>query len=696
MMKNHTELTAIKGIGEKTANLFAKLHISDVGQLLEHYPRDYEQMDEPVLVSEMTSGRVCAVKAAVIGRPSVKKVRSLLITTVQAGDATGLFRIIFFGMPYLKAVLTPGSVHVFRGRCQIGEGRRGGHASSGLLCMEQPRIYKVSEYEGICGTLQPRYALTAGLTNQQIIKAVKGAFDMIGSGNPEEFLPDALRKKLGLVSYSKALRGIHAPGTQEELAAARRRLSFNEFLAFFLGLRRLRDLDQNRPVKDKLHRVPDTERLLKAIPFRLTGAQDRVWKEIESDMTGTAAMNRLVQGDVGSGKTILAFLALLMCAANGKQGCLMAPTEVLARQHYEALRDLAEEHQLCVRPVLLVGSNTAAERKKLYQSIANGEANVIVGTHALIQEKVTYKDLALVVTDEQHRFGVRQREMLADKGVGTHVLVMSATPIPRTLAIVLYGDLSVSVLDELPTGRMPIKNCVVGCAYRPKAYSFIQKQVEAGHQAYCICPMVEEGEMDGLENVQDYAGKLRAVFPDTIHVGTLHGRMKPAEKNKVMEEFAANRIQVLVSTTVIEVGINVPNATVMMVENAERFGLAQLHQLRGRVGRGKAQSYCIFISSNENEQIMKRLEILNTSNDGFFIAGEDLRLRGPGDLFGVRQSGLMDFKIADIYQDSDLLLTASSLAEEIVAKDPEKKDPQMAALYLWEEEGGNSVDFRTI
>lgn len=695
-MKNHTELTAIKGIGEKTANLFSKLHISDVGQLLEHYPRDYEQMDEPVLVSEMTSGRVCAVKAAVIGRPSVKKVRSLLITTVQAGDATGLFRITFFGMPYLKAVLTPGSVHVFRGRCQIGEGRRGGHASSGLLCMEQPRIYKVSEYEGICGTLQPRYALTAGLTNQQIIKAVKGAFDMIGSGNPEEFLPDALRKKLGLVSYSKALRGIHAPGTQEELAAARRRLSFNEFLAFFLGLRRLRDLDQNRPVKDTLHRVPDTDRLLKALPFQLTGAQERVWKEIESDMTGTAAMNRLVQGDVGSGKTILAFLALLMCAANGKQGCLMAPTEVLARQHYEALRDLAEEHQLCVRPVLLVGSNTAAERKKLYQSIANGEANVIVGTHALIQEKVTYKDLALVVTDEQHRFGVRQREMLADKGVGTHVLVMSATPIPRTLAIVLYGDLSVSVLDELPTGRMPIKNCVVGCAYRPKAYSFIQKQVEAGHQAYCICPMVEEGEMDGLENVQDYAEKLRAVFPDTIHVGTLHGRMKPAEKNKVMEEFAANRIQVLVSTTVIEVGINVPNATVMMVENAERFGLAQLHQLRGRVGRGKAQSYCIFISSNENEQIMKRLEILNTSNDGFFIAGEDLRLRGPGDLFGVRQSGLMDFKIADIYQDSDLLLTASSLAEEIVAKDPEKKDPQMAALYLWEEEGGNSVDFRTI
>ena len=700
-MKIQTGLTSIKGVGEKTAGLFARLHITNVGELLEHYPRDYEKMEAPVSVSALTPGRVCAVKAAVIGTPQITRVRSLVIANVQAGDATGLFRITFFGMPYIRSILKPGSVHIFRGLCQSGnEGKakeRSAAASPGaapVIRMEQPAIFSVADYSAVQDTLQPKYALTKGLTNRLMTRTVHAALEELDS--LQEFLPEELRKEYGLIPWREAVRKIHCPGDIKELADARRRLSFNEFLAFFLGLSRLKNENQVRKVAQVLHRVPDTDRLLEKLPYRLTGAQLRVWAQIEEDMSRDVAMNRLVQGDVGSGKTILAFLALLMCAANGRQGCLMAPTEVLAAQHFEALSGLCKEQDLCIRPVLLTGSTPAREKKRIYQAISEGEYNVIVGTHALIQEKVEYRDLSLVVTDEQHRFGVRQRECLADKGEGTHVLVMSATPIPRTLAIVLYGDLNVSILDEMPVGRLPIKNCVVGTSWRPKAYSFIADQVRVGHQAYVICPMVEEGEMEGLENVQDYAKKLEAALPKEIRVGILHGRMKPAQKNEIMEEFSAGEMDVLVSTTVIEVGINVPNATVMMVENAERFGLAQLHQLRGRVGRGNAQSYCIFISSNENEEVMKRLKILNTSNDGFFIANEDLKLRGPGDLAGVRQSGELDFKIGDIYRDSDLLLKANALAEQIVSGDPEKKKPEFAALYRWEEENGNSVDFRSI
>lgn len=688
-MKISEGLTAVKGVGEKTAGLFARLHITNVGELLEHYPRRYDSMEASVRVCDMAPGKLCAVRAAVIGTPVAKRIRSLHITSIQAGDATGLFRLTFFGMPYLRSVLKPGSVHVFRGVCREA-GRGGG------LKMEQPVIWKPEEYAGLQGTLQPGYALTAGLTNHMVTKAVRSALAEPDEEWLEEFLPEDIRRELGIVSRREAIFGIHCPAGLAEAADARRRLAFDEFLLFFLELRRLREENQTRRVKEVLHTVSDTDRLLTSLPYRLTGAQQRVWKEIEGDLCGTHAMNRLIQGDVGSGKTILAFLALLLCAANGRQGCLMAPTEVLAGQHYEALLELKEKHDLCVKPVLLTGSLTAKERREVYRRISEGEVNVIIGTHALIQDRVQYRNLALVITDEQHRFGVHQREMLAGKGDGAHVLVMSATPIPRTLAIVLYGDLHVSVLDELPAGRRPIKNCVVGTAYRPKAWSFLQKQIEEGHQVYCICPMVEEGEMEGLENVTDYAQKLCAGLPEHIRVEDLHGRMKPAEKNRIMEAFAAGETDILVSTTVIEVGINVPNATVMLVENAERFGLAQLHQLRGRVGRGDAQSYCIFITADESEQTMKRLGILNESNDGFHIANEDLRLRGPGDLFGIRQSGQMDFTVGDIYQDSDLLLQAGSLAERITSEDPEGKTERWRKLRDWESRSRNSIDFGSI
>lgn len=406
-------------------------------------------------------------------------------------------------------------------------------------------------------------------------------------------------------------------------------------------------------------------------------------------------MNRLVQGDVGSGKTIIALLALLECAANGYQGALMAPTEVLATQHYEDVCEFVEKYHIAFSPVLLVGSMTAKEKKLAYEKIASGEANLVIGTHAVIQDKVAFKNLALVVTDEQHRFGVRQREKLAEKGKEPHVLVMSATPIPRTLAIILYGDLQVSIIDELPANRLPIKNCVVGTSYRPKAYAFIEKEVRNGRQAYVICPMVEEGESDTMENVIDYAEKLKASLPADIQVAYLHGKMKPAEKNRIMEEFSKKNIDVLVSTTVIEVGINVPNATVMMVENAERFGLAQLHQLRGRVGRGEHQSYCIFINTNESKESTARLDILNKSNDGFYIANEDLKLRGPGDLFGIRQSGEFAFRIGDVFGDADVLQLASEAVERVCNGYLSAEEYDRLVKEI-QRSGADMVDFRSI
>ena len=392
-------------------------------------------------------------------------------------------------------------------------------------------------------------------------------------------------------------------------------------------------------------------------------------------------MSRLIQGDVGSGKTILAYLAMIMAVKNGYQAALMAPTEVLAVQHYQGLLQLFQEQGITdVRAELLTGSHTPKEKRERYARIESGEAKLIIGTHALIQEKVCYHSLGLVITDEQHRFGVKQREALSLRGRSPHVLVMSATPIPRTLAMILYGDLDISVIDELPAKRLPIKNCVVGTQYRPKAYRFIQRQISEGRQVYVICPMVEESEDIDGENVLDYVKRLQDELPASIRISPLHGKMKPKEKNAIMEAFARQELDILVSTTVIEVGVNVPNATVMMVENAERFGLAQLHQLRGRVGRGEHQSYCIFIQGTQEDHMKKRLEILNQSNDGFFIAEQDLKLRGPGDLFGVRQSGMMDFHIADIYKDSDILRQASLAAQELLAQDPGLEQPEHRRL----------------
>ena len=674
-MSDAIPVNRIKGVGEKTAALFGRINVFTVEDLIGHYPRDYETYDAPVSIREVSAGSVQAIYGRITAIPNVKKVRNLSILNAVLTDDNGdSIQLTFFNMPFLKKVLKPGGFYLFRGLVQ----QRGTHK-----IMEQPRMFTWEEYQKKSGRLLPRYALTKGLTNQTVQKSV--AQDLEYYPPEKEYLPQSVLQKIPMLSHREAVNSLHFPENREELLAARNRIVFEEFFSFLLVLRKNKDLAAKTENHFPMYETADTVRFLEQLPFPLPKAQKKVWGELREDMGSPYAMNRLIQGDVGSGKTILAVLALLMCAANGYQGAMMAPTEVLAVQHFETISGYVEKYGIAFRPVLLTGSMTAKEKREAYAKIASGEANLIIGTHALIQEKVEYSSLALVVTDEQHRFGVRQRETLAAKGSEPHVLVMSATPIPRTLAIILYGDLQVSVIDELP-------------ANRPKAYEFIAKEVAAGRQAYVICPMVEEGESEDLENVVDYTEKLRAVLPPSVQVAYLHGKMRPADKNRIMEEFAAKEIDVLVSTTVIEVGINVPNATVMMVENAERFGLAQLHQLRGRVGRGEFQSYCIFISTSEAKETMERLQILNHSNDGFHIASEDLKLRGPGDIFGIRQSGEFAFVLGDIYTDANILKEASDAVEQLLVSDPELTDDDSRALvnYFKEHTAVNVVDFRTI
>ena len=547
--------------------------------------------------------------------------------------------------------------------------------------MEHPELFVPAEsYQKKLNTLQPVYPLTAGLTNNLMTKTMHQALEDLPLA--QDILSKELKTEFGLEDYGAAIRGIHFPKDREEFFLARKRLVFEEFLIFTLALRKMKDQKERANNQYRMEVPEAVHRFEEALPYDLTNAQKKVWVQIQEDFQKHTVMSRLVQGDVGSGKTIVALLSLFTACLNGYQGAMMAPTEVLARQHYESVTEMVEKYGLgdSISPILLTGSMTAKEKRIAYEAIRTGEANLVIGTHALIQEKVEYADLALVITDEQHRFGVRQRECFASKGKAPHILVMSATPIPRTLALILYGDLDISVIDELPSNRKPIKNCVVDISYRQTAYRFMEKQIAEGRQCYVICPMVEESEGLEAENETDYAKKLKEELTSGIRVEYLHGKMKPAQKEEIMEKFAAHEIDVLVSTTVIEVGIDVPNSTVMMIENAERFGLAQLHQLRGRVGRGKHQSYCIFMSGSKSKETKKRLKILESSNDGFYIAGEDLKMRGPGDVFGIRQSGLMDFKLGDVYQDAELLKQASQAASEILKRE-ENGEAEEKALF---------------
>lgn len=653
-------LRTLKGVGEKTEKLFQKIGISDTESLLRYYPRNYDEYETPADIADLKEGTVKAVSAAVCSGVYVNPVRGKQVISVTVCDSSGRLPVTWFNASYLKNTLKKGSVFVFRGRVVRRQGK---------LQMEHPEIFTPAAYEEILHSLQPVYGLTAGLSNKTVVKLLHQLLKQ--QSLKSEYLPEEIKEKYQLSDINYALRTIHFPKNMDELLVSRKRLVFDEFLFFILSVQLLKEKTEEAENLFPMKKTWTTEQVIENLPYSLTSAQLNTWHEIERDLSGQSLMSRLVQGDVGSGKTILAFLAMILTFENGYQSALMVPTEVLARQHFEAFQTLVREQGLDIPVVLLTGSNTAKEKRLIYENIREGKTSVIIGTHALIQEAVQYRDLALVITDEQHRFGVKQREALATRGNPPNILVMSATPIPRTLAIILYGDLDISVIDELPARRLPIKNCVVDTSYRPKAYRFIERQIREGRQAYVICPMVEESEGMEAENVLDYTKKLKDALPEDISVEFLHGKMKPKEKNRIMEEFAAGSIQVLVSTTVVEVGVNVPNATVMMIENAERFGLAQLHQLRGRVGRGEYQSYCIFIQGSQESTTSKRLEILGKSNDGFYIAAEDLKLRGPGDLFGIRQSGLMEFRIGDIYNDANILKNASEAAAQILALDPD-------------------------
>lgn len=663
-------LRNLRGIGEKTEKLFNAAGIYTMDDLLHYYPRDYDMYNPPVGAGEVVVGIKNAIFARITRRPSVRTFGKNSITIVSLKDETGSVTVNWFHMPFLRNTLRVGSLYVFRGLVVEKNGRR---------TMEHPEIFDPEKYSSVEGQLLPIYSLTAGLSNNMVRRATAS---LLEKRKPtQEFLPDEIREGFGLCEINFALSQIHYPDTKENLITARSRLAFDEFFMFLLGVSEMRSYQEQQVCHFPMKKVWKTEDVIEHLPYSLTPAQNRVWGEVERDLSSGKLMSRLIQGDVGSGKTILAFLAMIMAHENGYQSAMMVPTEVLAEQQYASLVRLLEENGITdANPVLLRGSCTAAEKREINEKISSGEAGMIVGTHALIQESVQYKNLGLAITDEQHRFGVRQRQILTEKGETPHVLVMSATPIPRTLAMILYGDLDISVLDDMPADRLKIKNCVVGPEFREKAWSFIEKQVDMGRQAYVICPMVEPNEELACENVKEYTEKLKKRYGGRIRVGSLNGRMKADEKKEIMKSFASGEIQVLVSTTVVEVGVNVPNATVMMIENAERFGLAQLHQLRGRVGRGKYQSYCIFMQGDGQKTTSKRLEILNKTNDGFVIAEEDLKLRGPGDMFGTRQSGEAVFQVADIYRDHDILTQANEAVSELREIDPKLELPQNRLL----------------
>lgn len=643
-MKITDSVIKVKGIGQKSAKLYEKLDIRTVGDLLCHFPRGYERYEAPVLVSQTEDGSVRTVEGVLTTAAKPVAVGQKRMVVARIRDISGEMDLRWFNSPFVLKQLPLGRKLLFRGKIS----RKGRSVS-----MVQPEIYTEEAYRTRMRSLRPVYSLTSGLSRNAIAKAVAEALAVT---DIPDSMPQSIRKKRGFMKIEDAYRAIHCPEDEAVTKEAVKRLSYDEFTRFLLSMRHLKAGILREPNSFILEKHTVADGILAALPYELTAAQKRVLAEITKDLSGPFPMQRLLQGDVGSGKTVIALLALSMCAEEGFSGCIMAPTEVLARQHFAFFTKMLVPFGIGVG--LLVGSQPKSERKRMEEGIRNGEFPVVIGTHALFQDGVEFPKLGLVIVDEQHRFGVKQREMLMRKGEMPHLLIMSATPIPRTLAMMLYGDMDISLLDEQPAERLPVKTCVVDRSYRPTAYRFIKEHAAKGEQTYVICPLIEESEDSEGENVTDYAQRLREEFGGEITVGTLHGQMSGKDKNAVLSDFAEGKISVLVSTTVVEVGINVPNATTIMVENAERFGLSALHQLRGRVGRGAKQSYCILMQGNESEETKERLSVLLKARNGFAIAEEDLRLRGPGDFFGIRQSGDMDFAVADIIRDADMLSAA--------------------------------------
>lgn len=665
-----TDVRYIKGVGEQKAKALEKLGIRTLQDLISYFPRAYDDRRGIVKIKDLQDGESACVEAMVAATPTLSRIRKgLELVKLRAVDESGTLDITFFNQAYRKTSLIPGETYTFYGKAEGNLLRK---------TMTNPVVEKEGRRE-LTGRIVPIYPLTAGISQLTLIRAMEQGLAACRNLLADP-LPDEVRQEHGLCHTGYAYEKIHFPGDEKELADARRRLVFEELFLLAIGLKKLRRR------RDGLRCCPfedtDLSAFYAALPFSLTGAQQRAIGEILADFASGRPMNRLVQGDVGSGKTMVAAAAMACAVRNGCQAALMAPTEILAEQHYQGLGPLMEK--LGISCVLLTGSLTAKQRREALGRLERGEAQVAIGTHALISADVAYQHLGLVVTDEQHRFGVDQRAALSAKGENPHLLVMSATPIPRTLALIIYGDLDVSVIDELPPGRQKIDTFAVTSAYHQRVWEFIRRQVAEGRQAYMICSMVEENDTipDERKAVTEYAKMLQTqVFPE-LKVGYVHGRMKAKEKETVMAAFAAGEVHILVSTTVVEVGVDVPNATVMVVEDADRFGLSQLHQLRGRVGRGQHKSYCILISDNRNEETRQRLQVMTKTTDGFKIAEEDLRLRGPGDFFGQRQHGLPALKVADLSCDMALLQEARAAAETLMEQDPALQDHPLTALRV--------------
>ncbi len=672
MPKLTTDVRYIKGIGEQRAKALKKLNILTLRDLISYFPRAYDDRRSFRRIGDLVSGETVCVEAMVAAAPTLNRIRKgMELVKLRAVDETGTLDIVFFNQVYMKDNLRAGETYTFFGKVE-GEGRRKSMANP-VVEREGSRV--------LTGRIMPVYPLTAGVSQSLLAKSVEQGLAACRDLLPD-VLPDDVRRAHGLCHIDYAYDNVHFPKNEEELAIARRRLVFEELFLLAIGLKKLRSRRERLTTQPFANR--DLTCFYEKLPFSLTRAQRRAIDEILQDLGSGRPMNRLVQGDVGSGKTMVAAAAIVCAVRNGRQAALMAPTEILAEQHYRGLAPLLES--LGISCALLTGGKGTKERRRVLAGLAAGEIRVAIGTHALISADVAYEDLGLVVTDEQHRFGVGQRAALSEKGEHPHLLVMSATPIPRTLALIIYGDLDVSVIDELPPGRQTIDTFSVTGAYRERYMSFLRKEIAAGRQAYIICSMVERNDAvpDERKAVTEYAGYLQEnIFPD-LRVACVHGRMKPKEKDAVMSAFSAGETDILVSTTVVEVGVDVPNATVMVVEDADRFGLSQLHQLRGRVGRGKHKSYCILVSDNKNEETRERLRVMTKTGDGFRIAEEDLRLRGPGDFFGERQHGLPALKVADLSCDMALLREAQGAAEELLRADPTLKNHPATARRVTE------------
>lgn len=663
-MQLKSDIKYVKGVGPTRAEAFYKLSVPSVGALLRYYPRAYEDWSQIVPIHDLQAGENACIRATVCHTPTKIRIPGgtlLFKTTVT--DGAGLLNLTFFNNKYIQNQLKEGEEYLFFGKPAQNR--------YGALEMASPLFQKPQSAHRI----RPIYPATAQLNSKTIERCVQNALDALETEIPD-FLPREIREKNGLCTLDTAIRHIHFPPDEERLAAARKRLIFDELFLLQLGLLQMKSRTQTLST-DCVLKTDCTDEFAARLPFSFTGAQSCAVGEAMRDMQSGEPMNRLLQGDVGSGKTAVAAALIYSAAKNGFQSAMMAPTEVLAEQHYRTFRNFFAGTGIEV--VLLTGSVSAAEKRAVKAKLKSGEAALAVGTHALIQEDVDFARLGLCITDEQHRFGVAQRASLAAKGDNPHILVMSATPIPRTLGLILYGDLNVSVLDELPPGRQTVDTYRVGTSYRPRIYKFIEKHIAAGLQAYIVCPLVEEGELD-LAPAEEYCKRLQNGVFHHRRVGLLHGKMKPKEKDKIMRAFSAGEIDILVSTVVVEVGVDVPNAAVMVIENAERFGLSQLHQLRGRVGRGTAKSTCILVSDAQNDEAKARFDILCETNDGFKIADADLKLRGPGDFFGKRQHGLPALRLADILRDTELLLTVQREAVEFLKTDAALENPEHAAI----------------